>query len=122
MMDEITKLYKNAEVNQICDTFVHWMQCEWETKQCKDCEHFVYPPFTAEKQIELIKYLSKLGMFEIIECDYYQISLDFDVIWTDRLYVGEATTFEEALAKLLITIWEDISENTQEEIRSILRA
>ena len=61
-------------------------------------------------------------MFEIIECDYYQISLDFDVIWTDHLYVGEATTFEKALAKLVITIWEDISENTQEEIRSILRA
>ena len=38
MMDEITKLYENAEVNQICDTFVHWMQCEWETKQCEDCE------------------------------------------------------------------------------------
>ena len=56
-MSEITKLYENAGVKKllycdICKAQEHALGLCAETK----CEPF-YPPFTAEKQIELIKWL-----------------------------------------------------------------
>ena len=60
-MSEVTKLYENAGVelqSYCCDE-----SCGEPTKRCKDCPdyHEVYPPFTAEKQLEIIVFLVKKG-------------------------------------------------------------
>lgn len=118
-MNEITKLYENAEVNQICDTFAHWMQCEWKTRQCEDCEHFVYPPFTAEKQLELIKFFSKREDFAL---DYYldcwRVKTDFRFEYYDKYF--EHKDFEQALAGLINTLWQSLTEEERKQIKNIL--
>ena len=69
-MNEVEKLYENAGVKGCCKYAKYdyegeegtWYYCTKEGKECwtypngdADCVEKGYPPFTAEKQIELIK-------------------------------------------------------------------
>ena len=95
--------------------------------QCEDCENFVYPPFTAEKQIELIKWLMckkqtiqvELRLYEndycishITECE------DNDAI--EYVETGRKNTFEEALAELVSDLWQDLTDAEKQQIKEIL--
>ena len=64
-MSEIEKMYENAGIKKllycdICKAQEHALGLCAETK----CEPF-YPPFTIEKQLELIKFITTLGVCEI---------------------------------------------------------
>lgn len=116
-MNEVEKMYSNAEPNRDCNLYKHFTECPMKHTQCEDCENFVYPPFTPEKQIELIKWL-------INEVDYITMwhfnnskkPYDFDL--GSRNSEGE--TFEDALAQMINHLWQDLTDADKAQIKEIL--
>ena len=105
-MSEITKLYENAgiepEINYVCDK----EPCEQHSVDCQKCSHLYdtredYPDFTAEKQIELIKWC----------LDNYRGYI-FDSIETEW--------FEEQLCAFINNIWQDLTEEEKQQVKGIL--
>lgn len=95
-MSEIEKLYKNAGFIQ---------------KQCKDysctvCEQYKtcgkYPPFTAEKQLELIK----------------EIYPGYPLYYAGGNY--DNFSFEEGLAYRINNSWDDLMDIQRQQIKEIL--
>lgn len=118
-MTEVEKLYSLAgvEKERHC-TKVN--NCSYF--ECAKCEYYNYtnyPPFTAEKQIELIKWLMK--SFDI---DFSQIGQRIDTS-LDGINcicgIGSADVFEDSLCMAIIDIWQDLTEEEQEQIREILK-
>ena len=94
-MSEIEKLYKNAGVGYlmyVLDTF----------------PSVAYPQidFTTEKQLELFKWLIKYRWYIIGR-------------YTDKFDLFDEN-FEQALAGILNSLWQDLTKEEQEQIRSIL--
>ena len=108
-MNEVTKLYENAGVLKVKPSI-----CTDNEKFCEGCAAYdkgyiprcrsvEYPPFTAEKQLELIKWLGKskngFGLFNdgteglSCHCDFHWESLD------ESFY---AEDFDNALAGLIL--------------------
>ena len=117
-MNEVTKLYENAEPNRDCNLYKHFTECPMKHTQCEDCENFVYPSFTAEKQLELIKWLSDTdyyihNLYKTIDTKEYCIENDF--------YDIQANEFEEALANLVNKLWQDLTEEERKQIADILK-
>ena len=83
-----------------------------------------YPPFTAEKQIELIKVIAKgqIGgiCIEINVKDTVTISARQDY---NRYFEFQewGSDLPEALAKLINNMWQDLTTEGQEQIREILK-
>ena len=117
-MTEVEKLYKLAGFKIVpkCEDYSCVVCDEYEK-----CARGKYPPFTAEKQIELIKILSKLKDFE------------FESVFARNSYIvgcrecesndkhwAENKEFEQALAELIINLWQDLTSEEQEQIREIL--
>lgn len=95
-MNEVTKLYENAEIKKVL-TRTNAGEC--------------YPPFTAEKQLELIR---KLGNINIdIDNGYYMSSEILEV-------EAHCDTFEETLAEFVNNLWQDLTEEERKQIRGIL--
>lgn len=110
-MSEIEKMYKNVGfIQKQCKDY-SCIVCD----KNKDCDK--YPPFTAEKQIELIKWLgSKYGLYIV---DKYSIGVLVGE------YVEEFCTkknFEDALAGTTNYLWQSLTEEEKEALRGILRA
>lgn len=112
-MSEIELLYKNAGVGYlmyVVDTFppIEYPQIE----------------FTAEKQIELIKWLGELDMLEIVgttrEDKAWIINSEYGMSGNVYKYTSRMKSFEETLAGLINNLWQDLTESEQEQIRSIL--
>ena len=127
-MTEIEKLYELAgvEPKEFCDRDSDLcMSCcpEWNNR--KNCWKYksIIPPFTAEKQIELIKLLCTLGQFECYK-NYYNddwvLRSTYNMELDTYRYCTATLCFEESLAKLVISIWQDLTEAEQNEIRRIL--
>ena len=100
-MNEIKKLYKNAGVNY-----------QVEILDCFPSYEMITPPFTAEKQIKLIKILAKNEVTVNNEDDEYEFSL-FDT-------VSDFSSFEESLADLTNRMWQDLTEEEKGQIKEIL--
>lgn len=101
MTDNITKLYKIAGVDSV----------GFNTYTLKD----EYPPFTAEKQLELVKWLANIETIAMqSDGEDYQVLTEFES--GDWL-----TTFEQALASLILEIWQDLTEEQKQEIKRILQ-
>lgn len=79
----------NSYQNGYCERFNH--KCELGRTECSlyDYKKDTYPPFTAEKQLELIKLLSK----NRIGKDYKILEIDRDEI--DNLYYFSLTNKED---------------------------
>ena len=116
-MSEIEKLYENAGVKKIIPTI-----CSNNELDCKGCKAYIenampycknaeYPRFTAEKQLELIKLIANRKGYP----DYEYFGNLFD----DYIQLLD---FNEALAKLVNLIWQDITEEEKEQIRTILES
>jgi hypothetical protein len=141
-MSEITKLYKNAGIKperqdccKIADKywasntesgFEYLMQKECpHNQECTDeCEYaydnVIYPQFTAEKQIDLIKWLAKKDYYT---CDYCEIEPRKDgQEWLSYCHFKSWTsnTFENALAGLINEMWQDLTEEEKQQVKGIL--
>ena len=94
-MNEITKLFENAGIKVPTARL----------KILKDDNGEIYtqPPFSAEKQIELIKWLSKrqINSYPLIHG-----------------WINEG--FEEKLASCINNLWQDLTEEEKQQIKEIL--
>ena len=91
-----------------------------------DIEEY-YPEFTAEKQLELIKWLVKMGEHCELSIHWNDISKCFQFIIRNmcngainRSVCGIETSFEEVLAYLLNSIWLVLTDTEKAEIKRIL--
>lgn len=116
MTNEIIKLYENAEVEKDCKLYGNYSMCPYKIRECTDCEYFIYPPFTAEKQIELIKWLARKGLIQINYSSHqcYQFN-------SFRFGGDYKVHIEEALASLINNLWQDLTEQEKEQIKEILK-
>ena len=99
-MNEIEKMYRNANVE---DKNIN-------NQLYKDLN---YPQFTAEKQLEITKFLFKKAIYYDVEDDKY---------WFCREECESAgyKPFEEAIAHFINILWQDLTEKEKEQIRRIL--
>ena len=130
-MSEITKLYENAgiekEVIKGCYDYYSklgidiWKENDCRGKNCDTCKKDKsikrYPPFTAEKQLELIKWLS--------DTDYYihniYKTIDTKEYFIDNYYYDMQTdNFEETLAGFINKHWQDLTEEEKQQVKGIL--
>ena len=120
-MNEVEKMYENAGIEKllycdICKAQEHALGLCAETK----CEPF-YPPFTAEKQLELIKWLAKRQDFGL---EYYPNSKVWDVqtqfSWEFYCKTYKHKEFEQAIAGLINKLWKKLSEEERKQIKEIL--
>lgn len=109
-MSEIEKMYENAGfVKKRCKDYSCGV-CE----QYDKCEK--YPPFTAEKQIELIKLLSK----HFVNIDYDNGKYEVYVLSIGNLRYDYYDTLEETLAYCINGLWQDLTEEERKQIKEIL--
>lgn len=121
-MSEIEKMYKNAGI-------MRRRKCEFYEEcpigfshSCDNCDieyresNSSYPPFTAGKQIELIKWLAKKDCM-------YRLTYERDFLWCSQLEWQSSfcyESFEESLANLVNAIWQDLTEKDKQQIKDIL--
>ena len=122
-MSEITKLYENAGINKVCNT------CELRgfKRLCPTKELCVRtnPPFTAEKQLDIIKLISKQG--QVIIENWEEDNRGFNVTFRANSNLRYITmdcitrkTVEEALAQIVNDIWQDLTKEEKVSIKNIL--
>ena len=114
-MNEVEKLYELAEVNKKC-TDKRYEKC---TGVCYDCKYFIYPSFTAEKQIEIIKFLigkhARFDMFK--DCEQKDLYM---VYYECRYFPKQYLPFEEALAESINHLWQELTEEEKKQVKGIL--
>lgn len=106
MTDNIQKLYEITGVDSV----------GFNTYTLKD----EYPPFTAEKQLELIKWVSNFKVYESV--------IHKDRKWFMCASIGcndycesRNESFEQALASLILELWKDLTDDQKQEIKRILQ-
>lgn len=109
-MSEIEKMMQNANIiSKRCSECDNNMDCGYG----KDC----YPPFTAEKQLEICKFLLKVE--HSISYYFYENRYGF-VIDDKQDDCIEAEKFETALAMIVNNLWQDLTEEEKASIKNIL--
>jgi hypothetical protein len=106
-MSEIEKLYINANVEK-----------EWMPLPYGGIDEF-YPEFTAEKQLELIKWLA---ITRAILIKQNRMFVGFETGNSKDLKCAEDLdlNFEETLAKLINHLWQNLTATEKAEIKRIL--
>ena len=106
MTDNIQKLYEITGVDSV----------GFNTYTLKD----EYPPFTAEKQLELIKWVSNFKVYESV--------IHKDRKWFMCASIGcndycesRNESFEQALASLILELWKELTDDQKQEIKRILQ-
>ena len=132
-MSEIEKMYKNANVEK----HLAYFECHRgrsSTRKCPinyderdegcfycSCENkmkevYEYSPFTAEKQIELIKwlvhYIKQINITDAISGEFYFTA--FGCVGNMKI------DFEEALASLLNELWQNLTSEEKQQVKGIL--
>lgn len=110
-MSEVEKMYENAEVKKqipkICSSNeLYCKECKAHIEDAMPyCKNAEYPPFTAEKQLELIKWLAKNEMLCRLESEYPYFE-----------------RFEECIAYIIDYLWQDLTEEERKQIKNILES
>ena len=145
MESQVEKMYKNAGVEPDYDYFtlfddkvhkigrtMHLCKKElkhWLENYQKDYVAIKvirvdkeYPPFTAEKQLELYKYLCKLFLITTrYYFDEFSITAENTFEWKTMTKVSATgKTYEECIAKLVNNILQDLTAAEKAQIRGIL--
>lgn len=124
-MNEVEKMYENANIKKEvipCPAKYYGYDCtrnNWDDEDCS-CDIEGYPPFTPEKQLELIKLLSyyyNITISKNFENDYtFQCEGD-DV----RRYVfTSGQDFAEQIASFVNLCYELLPEEERKQIKEIL--
>ena len=120
-MNEIEKMYENAGIKRIEKSYCSKGYCIrhpnikfGNNDTCRNCEkgHFyLFPEFTAVKQLELIKKLGNIN-----------IDIDNGCYMNSEILKVEAhcDTFEETLAEFINNLWQDLTAEEKEQIKEIL--
>ena len=120
-MNEIEKLYENAEIEKIHNC----KGCEYEEEYiCDDCppQQLIYPPFTAEKQLELIKFITSLGVCEIENWNDkgFHFAIKRERIYPTMFLSLSNINLQETLANVINNLWQDLTEEEKEQVKGIL--
>lgn len=85
--------------------------------RCYDGETLEYPPFSSEKQLEMIKWLAfeKRLSLKYINAKWHLYNGEWGVSSTIKY-----EPFEQALAGLICELWDDLTPEQQAEIKRIL--
>lgn len=110
-MSEIELLYENAHIEKVINhecTYDYGITCPNDNDTCGNCGYYKekepdYPPFTAEKQLEIVKLIL------------------FSTWWMNLKRLQFSEKFDERLAELVNDIWQDLTEQDRTEIAEILR-
>ncbi len=100
-MSEIEKMYKLAQIaNEGYDA--------WDMKD-------IYPPFTAEKQLNIVKFLLHKSV-------YYDTDGDREYLFhlSDEIENSKYREFDEAIAECINKMWEDLRDYEKVQIKEIL--
>ena len=97
-MSEIIKLYENAGFTKKQCKDYSCIVCD----KNKDCDK--YPPFTAEKLINLVMFLINKGDFDIKKGS---VDITFE-------------SFTSCIAGLINNLWQDLTEEEKASIKNIL--
>lgn len=111
MVDNIQKLYEIAGAKQLQHPY-YLLTYMIDGKP--------YPPFTAEKQLDLIKFVSNFKVYEVIKHEnrkWYMCAC----IGCDDYYESRSESFDQAVAGLIINLWQDLTEEQKQEIKRILQ-
>ena len=79
-----------------------------------------YPPFTAEKQIELIKWLSDFTDFGTFSIDHDKSEYGIAFCVHDDGYYFVDKIFEECIAKSIKYLWQSLTEEEKQQVKGIL--
>lgn len=115
-MSEISKLYENAGIKPIKQGYCDWDSdcpypdiindgCGDECPYWKYEDKAKYPPFTAEKQIELVCFLINRGVELSFNCEQGKINTQ---------------AIQRGLAGLINSLWQDLTEAEKVQIKEIL--
>lgn len=127
MTDNIQKLY---EIVGIKEKRGVELTVDATSEELKFNEHHVYygyPPFTAEKQLKLIKWLMQYKQTLLIELQYFEGDCcithcteceDNDTV--EYVRTGRAKLLENAIADLFIDMWQDLTDDQKQEVKRIL--
>ena len=98
-MNEITKLYENAGIYPDCKA----RECGLDyCANSSGCGYAVYPDFTAEKQLEIVKQLL------------------FSTWWMNLKRLQFLEKFDEGLAQMINELWQDLTEEEKQQVKEIL--
>ena len=120
-MSEIEKMYENAGIDyeeryNNC-TLNKEGQCELKCS-CDICkyseEKYIYPTFTAKKQIEITKFLLKKAV-------YYDVKDDKYWFYLEECESAGYKPFDEAIAHCINKLWKDLTEEEQQQVKGILK-
>lgn len=128
-MNEVEKMYRNSGIEE-CNRLLK--PCPFEN-ECDGCEYNWYPEFTAEKQLELIKWLARKDYGNYTESllisirDGYNylsagITTDFGSECFYENYTFDNKQFDEAVAGLINTLWNKLTEEERKQIKNILES
>ena len=129
-MSEIEKMYENAGVELteglewVCQNPDHcvYQNLSVTPENCIGCEHFERemksPPFTAEKQIELIKFLyikyKKYEMFKVSNRD------EVGIRTSENTFYAYGIDIQNAIANFFNRNWQDLTEEEKQQVKGIL--
>ena len=122
-MTEIDKMFENAGIKG------EWR--DYRTKNGKIYEgknpknrniRLCKPDFTAEKQLELIKWLSTKELK--IRTNKQPYAIYIGILGNDNtcFFGCEGLYFEQTLAEVINNLWQDLTDQEKDEIRRILNA
>ena len=121
-MNEIEKTYSNAGISKkreceyldgVCER-ADFIPCEL----CAIKRNEIYPPFTAEKQLNLIILLAnrEIRISPEYMCSGYRLNDMGKVICSRNI-----STFENSLAQHINAIWQDLTEEEKRQAKEILK-
>ena len=125
-MNEVEKMYENAGVKPLGNTDLREMKILVDGKvfvEGKDLPnnyYNIYPPFTAKKQLELIKWLSTKELK--IRTNKQPYAVYVGVLGNDNtcFYGCEGLYLEQTLSELINHLWQDLTEEERKQIKNIL--
>ena len=115
-MNEVEKMYKNVGIAKRCTSKD---SCHKDFVVCLRCYAYRLPPFTTEKQLELIKFLMEQEDFSwtIVR----QGKNTEYIFYVGYEYSSEGfKEFTEALAGIVNELWQDLTEEERKQIKEIL--
>lgn len=120
-MNAINEMYKKYGIKRVRECELT-DACLWCTipKKCKDCvlaNTKIYPPFTAEKQLEILKIIGLLGNICITKREYNDM---WCITTHHKNGMGQDLIFEEALSKWITNIYDSLSITIRNKVKEIL--
>lgn len=100
-MSEIEKMMQNANIEK-----------HWNSTPYGGVEEY-YPSFTAEKQLEITKFLLKKAV-------YYDVKDDKYWFYYEECESAGYKPFDEAIAHFINKLWQDLTEEEKQQIKEVL--